>query len=145
MFKKALSVLAVAVFIMASFVSVEAYEALKGPTGVIQYNPDKAFNGYTLFDSNQSTTSVYLIDMEGYIVHKWDTDYRAGLHSHLLPNGNLLRGGTLPNGIRPVHFGGTSGIVQEFDWDGNVVWEYRNSTPTTVQHHTFARMPNGNT
>jgi hypothetical protein len=36
--------------------------------------------------------------------------------------------------------GGSSGALIELDWDGNVVWEYRNS----MLHHDFERLPGGN-
>ena len=39
--------------------------------------------------------TTYLIDMEGNIVHQWDTEYGPGAYAELLPNGNLLRGGVL--------------------------------------------------
>lgn len=45
-----------------------------------------------------------------------------------------------------VAIGGTCGIVQEIDWDGNVVWEYEMAKPyKEMHHHAFHRMPNGNT
>jgi hypothetical protein len=130
--------------------SLFAYEAMQGSSGVIIWDEANAFNGYTLI-SPASETTTYLIDMEGYIVHKWETDSSPGLHCRLLENGNLLRG------FRPefqydgspvgggVSIGGQAGGVQEFDWDGNLVWEYINKTDTSVQHHTFTRLPNGNT
>jgi hypothetical protein len=119
-----------------------ALEQLVGPTGVIRYSSEKAFDGYTLVSPGFSKTS-YLLDMEGNVVHKWVTPYTPGLYAELLPNGNLLRGGRL-TGL-PVMFGGSSGIVQEIDWNGKVVWEWKEMSPTYVQHHTFCRMPNGNT
>ena len=142
---------AVAMFIALPLGSVFAYEALVGPTGVLQYDSTKAYNGYTQFSSNTGgCTNAYLIDMEGYIVHSWETDYTAGLHDTLLENGHLLRGANLrgtPRQQQPFSVGGGhSGLVQEFDWDGTVVWWYELNTPTSVQHHTFTRHPtNGNT
>ena len=47
-----------------------AYEAFQGPTELIQYDPDKAFEGYTMFGA-QSGENVYLIDMQGQVVHMW--------------------------------------------------------------------------
>ena len=39
-----------------------------------------------------------------------------------------------------------SGLVEEIDWDGNVVWRYKLwKKNKEVQHHTVHRMPNGNT
>ena len=147
---------AVAILIAIPLGSVFAYESFIGPTGVLQYDKTKAYNGYTLFSSNAAgCTSSYLIDMEGYVVHEWKTQYVAGLHDVLLENGNLLRGadltlsagGNLKVMRQPYKIGGGhAGLLQEFDWNGNLVWEYELNTPTAVQHHTFTRHPtNGNT
>jgi hypothetical protein len=119
-----------------------AYEAMVGPTGVLLYDKENSYGGYTLLAPLGSKTT-YLIDTEGYVVHTWEAQYNVGYHAILLENGNLLHGGTLPNAPAPI--GGASGIVQEIDWDGNVVWEYKLLTDNEVHHHTFARMPNGNT
>ncbi len=119
-----------------------AYEAMLGPTGVLFHDRDRAYEGYTLFAPMGSKT-VYLIDMDGYVVHRWQTGYTPGSYAMLLENGNLLRGGVLEGAPAPI--GGASGIVEEIDWDGRVVWEYRLMTPDAVHHHCFARMPNGNT
>jgi hypothetical protein len=120
-----------------------AYEAIVGPTGVLLYDKENSYGGYTLFSPMIKSQTVYLIDMEGYIVHKWDTKYTPGSYAMLLENGNLLRGGAVQ--VAPAPIGGAGGIVQEIDWDGNVVWEYKLLSPNEVQHHCFTRMPNGNT
>lgn len=120
-----------------------AYEAIVGPTGVLKYDKAKSYGGYTLFAPMINCKTTYLIDMEGYLVHKWESEYTPGFYAMLLPNGNLLRGGVLKN--TPTAIGGTAGIVQEIDWNGKVVWEYKMASPTEVHHHCFDRMPNGNT
>ncbi len=124
-------------------VTANAYEAIVGPTGVLKYDSEKSYGGYTLFAPMIGCKTTYLIDMEGNLVHKWESEYTPGFYAMLLPNGNLLRGGVPKGG--PCAIGGTAGIVQEIDWDGKVVWEYKMLTPTEVQHHCFDRMPNGNT
>ncbi len=48
------------------------YEVFQGPTELIQYDPDRAFEGYTMFGP-QSDENVYLIDMHGQVVHIWPT------------------------------------------------------------------------
>lgn len=131
------------VLVCMGLTTASAYEAMVGPTGVLKYNPEKAYDGYTLFSPMVNCKTSYLIDMEGHVVHKWDTEYTPGLYGMLLPNGNLLRGGQPANA--PVSIGGTGGIIQELDWNGKVVWEYKLLTPTEVQHHCFVRIPNGNT
>ncbi len=128
---------------MVGIFAASAYEAIIGPTGVLKYDRDKSYNGYTLFSPMVASQTVYLIDMEGYVVHQWETDYTPGSYAMLLENGNLLRGGVLKGSPAPI--GGAAGIIQEIDWNGNVVWEYKLFTPTEVHHHCFTRMPNGNT
>jgi len=145
--KVILLTVAVAMFIALPLGSVFAYEATTGPLGVLYWDSTKSYNGYTLFSPMSACKTAYLMDMEGFIVHEWQCDYTPGLHDVLLENGNILRGGAVDRAVTgcPIHFGGTSGIVQEIDWDGNVVWEYQNSDADSTQHHTFHRLPNGNT
>ena len=40
--------------------------------------------------------------------------------------------------------GGAGGVIQEVDWEGNVVWEFTYSNGEHRQHHDFTPMPNGN-
>jgi outer membrane protein assembly factor BamB len=125
-----------------------AYEATVGPTGVLLYDKEKAYNGYTVFSPMINCETTYLIDMEGNIVHTWESQYTPGLHCELLPNGNLLRAGAIgqKNESGYVGIGGAGGVIEEIDWNGKVVWEYKLYTPgKEFQHHTFHRMPNGNT
>jgi hypothetical protein len=152
--KVILLTVAVAMFLALPLGSVFAYEALIGHTGVLQYDPSKSLNGYCLFAPAGSLKS-YLIDMEGYVINEWTCSSGPGLHDRLLPNGNLLRGYTPEGWSRPpaapgiqpfpITIGGVSGGVEEFDWDGNLVWQYPAISDTYIQHHTFYRMPNGNT
>jgi hypothetical protein len=154
--KTILLTLAVAMLVSLPLGSVFAYESIIGHTGVLQYNPDKSLNGYCLF-APAGWKQSYLIDMEGYIINDWECTSGPGLHDRLLPNGNLLRGYTPEgwgrrldpdNGITnafPVTIGGVAGGVEEFDWDGNPVWQYPAVTDIYIQHHSFYRMPNGNT
>lgn len=118
-------------------------ELLIGPTGVLKWDKEKSFNGYTVVAPSFSK-KTYLIDMEGDVVHEWNSDYPPGLYAELLPNGNLLRGMRLVDEA-PTNYGGSAGGVQEIDWNGNVVWEYRVCDDMHVQHHCFKRAPNGNT
>ena len=103
------------------------------------YVPGKAYNGYTLFTPMGSSV-VWLVDMQGHPVHCWQTPYSVTPYAVLLPNGNLLYCGTDSAGPESVP-GGANKVLAEVDWDGNTVWEYRD----TSQHHAFFRMDNGNT
>jgi hypothetical protein len=48
--------------------SVLAYERLQGPTELLFHDPERAFDGYTLFGVGNRT---YLLDMKGRVVHTW--------------------------------------------------------------------------
>jgi len=101
-----------------------------------------AYQGYTVVTPLRST-STYLVDMEGEVVHEWESEYTPTSGLHLLANGNLLRAGHDPSN---PHFeaGGQGGIVQEITWDGKVVWEFVYSNRHHVQHHDIEPLPNGN-
>jgi hypothetical protein len=60
-----------------------AYESLQGPTELLYWDREKAFNGYTLFAAHGTS---YLIDMEGRLLHSW----RLGTNPRFFENGNLL-------------------------------------------------------
>ena len=111
------------------------------PRGLVANAPG-ATPGYVLFNPLLSDTS-YLVDNEGRVVHTWKTAYSPGGGSELLPNGNLLRLSRDPE-MLGFKAGGTGGIVQEIDWDGSVVWEWKLSNAERVLHHDIEPLPNGN-
>jgi len=113
------------------------------PTGVI-INKEGSFKGYTLFAPINSTMT-YLIDNEGRIVNTWKSDYRPAHSAYLLENGHLLRTGTMgPRRNSTFGGGGAGGHVQEFTWDGDLVWDYVHSSDKHLLHHDIEYMPNGN-
>ena len=61
------------------------------PTGLHRYFKDQCYQGYNLFPLYFSKETL-LLNMEGEIVHSWQSDYMPGLFAHLLPDGTLLRG-----------------------------------------------------
>jgi hypothetical protein len=101
-----------------------------------------ADGGYLLFSPLVSDTT-YLIDREGRPVHTWKSQYAPGSALYLLPNGHLLRNGRDPD-LKNFRAGGTGGIFQQLDWDGQVVWEWTLSSEERVQHHDIEPLPNGN-
>jgi hypothetical protein len=99
-------------------------------------------NGYTLFSPIKVDTT-YLIDKCGKKVHQWAHKYSPGLALYLKPNGNLLRAETYIDTIFGAA-GGRGGLIQEYDWNGNVVWRYKIFNDSLCQHHDIKPMPNGN-
>jgi hypothetical protein len=98
--------------------------------------------GYTLLAPANSTTT-YLLDMEGRVVHTWQSDCKPGHSAYLLENGHLLRAGAVVNPPFPV-FGGAGGRIQEFSWDGDLLWDYTYADVSHLGHHDICRLPNGN-
>ncbi|MBN2376375.1 MAG: aryl-sulfate sulfotransferase [Sedimentisphaerales bacterium] len=107
-------------------------------------NEKGACAGYTLF-TPISSTSTYLIDMEGRLVNQWQSDCRPGQSVYLLEDGHLLRTGTGNNpGNQTFHSGGTGGRVQKFTWEGELVWDYQYCDDQHCLHHDIEPMANGN-
>lgn len=98
--------------------------------------------GYTLLAPITSTTT-YLIDHAGQVVHSWPSSYRPGQAAMLLADGSLLRTGT-PSMNAPLNGGGSGGIVERISWDGDVLWRYQHYGPQYRAHHDVEIMPNGN-
>ena len=105
--------------------------------GVTIADDGRAAAGYTLF-APLLQREAYLIDMAGEVVHQWRLPGQPGNYAKLQPNGNLLVSTWMGEG--PEGLSAKGGLIQELDWDGNVVWEYRDPN----QHHDFHRLPNGN-
>ena len=99
------------------------------------------YDGYTLFSSHQS---AYLIDNCGQVINSWTSNYLPGNSVYLLPNGHLLRAGRLIQSNNPVAIPGSGGIIELFDWDGNLLWSWIDSSDDSRQHHDIFPMPNGN-
>lgn len=112
-------------------------------TGLILNEPG-AFEGYTLFAPIYSTTT-FLIDMEGRIVNKWESEFEPGQSVYLLENGNLLRTAHPgPQSNETFHGGGAGGRVEEFTWDGELAWTFSYSSEEHLLHHDIAVLPSGN-
>ncbi|MBW1667108.1 MAG: aryl-sulfate sulfotransferase [Deltaproteobacteria bacterium] len=140
--------------VMAVAVSVYAWPAVF-PTGTTLYKPDKAFNGYTLYAPNDAKgkalkpydtdAKAFLIDMNGNVVHTWKLPFPPGDHGVLLPNGHYLMLGVTKEaapgrpGVGKYHMGGEAGYLFELDWDGNIVFQYKDLN----SNHDFDKLPNG--
>ena len=103
---------------------------------------DGAFDGYTLFAPLRSSV-MRLIDTDGDVVHEWRT-VNAG-YGVLLESGNLLTLGSPPEGNPRFRGPGVNGgLLQELDWDGNVVWSHVVNDERVQVHHDVDVLPNGN-
>jgi len=105
-------------------------------------NDSTSFSGYTLF-TPLTYTSTYLIDNNGLLVHSWQSAFVPGNSVYLLENGHLLRAAD-QSGNTTFVAGGDAGRVEEFDWEGNLVWEFEYSNNEHRLHHDIKPLPNGN-
>jgi hypothetical protein len=115
------------------------------PTGTTIFEPERAWNGYTLFQA--PGVGALLIDMNGAEVQLWKG--LEGFPNKLLPGGQVL-GST---GQRNPEYGFQDQLdLVQVGWDGNVVWRFdhhewiedRDSPPRWCarQHHDFEREGN---
>ena len=130
-----------AIVVMAISCLINPLNSQIRTVGLMYNDTAKAYNGYTLF-APKLYGSTYLINNEGRLLHKWSSRYSPGLSAYLLEDGHLLRPCSTKG---PLHTGGgEGGRVEEYDWDGNMVWEFDLSNDTLMQHHDIRRLPNGN-
>ncbi len=123
-----------AVCLSAALIIVLAPAALNGfpsvyPTGTTIYQPDKAWNGYTIFPTPEAQGAV-LIDMNGNLIRRFKEV--PGAPVRMLPGGYIMGGGAMGGGAMGAGGmggggmgmgGGPSALVQ-LDWEGNEVWRF---------------------
>jgi len=132
---------AAAVFLFAFAVTIVAQSVY--PTGTTIYDPERAWNGYTVLSPLQ-TQAVVVIDMNGNVVKRWD-DYvnSAGGPARIFPDGVVMAA----NGSNPPRQEALE-LVQR-DFEGHVLWRFdRNQQIQTRdgktissarQHHDWQR------
>jgi len=118
----------------------ESGQSIERQIGLIK-NTTQAWPGYTLF-APKHYLLTYLIDNQGQIINTWTSHYEPGQSVYLLENGNLLHC-CLVKGPGSIG-GGEGGRLEEYDWDGNLVWEYNCSDNNKMMHHDIEPLPNGN-
>lgn len=114
------------------------------PMGTTVYDPEKAFNGYTLLPG--PGLGAILIDMNGNVIRNWKGF--QGFPNKMLPGGYIM--GSL--GRRNADFGYQDmADVTQIDWDGNIVWSFNKKEYfeeggkkywLARQHHDYQREGN---
>ncbi len=127
--------------ILILLIVTAAYSIAQTTVGLLQHHPGTLDDGYVLFAPIGSTTT-YLIDKCGQQVKTWASSYRPGQSCYILPDGTLLRPGNANN--TTFTSGGTGGVIEKIDWNGNVTWSYTISSSSECQHHDIKALPNGN-
>jgi hypothetical protein len=122
--------------------AVEQNKLKRAGTGLRALDPERAWPGFTLFALYQSAgRTVYLIDLEGKVVHTWEMPYPAQ-YGRLTERGTLFYNGKTPDSSdrfisrKPYKIG----AVMEADWNGHVLWEVQHPD----HHHDGILLRNGN-
>ena len=115
------------------------------PTGTTIYQPDKAWSGYTIFDTIDEQGAA-LIDMNGNLLRQFTAIAAAPGPARILPGGFVM-GGDMP---REPHQEAIA--VVQYDWDGREVWRFDRTDEVTTEagetiwaarlHHDWQREGN---
>jgi Arylsulfotransferase (ASST)/Secretion system C-terminal sorting domain len=108
--------------------------------GVIN-KTSSVYDAYTLF-SPSGNKLVYLIDNDGRIVNQWESEFLPGNAVYLQEDGSLYRAGRAPSGF--IQAGGGGGMLEKYNWEGDLLWTYINADEDSRGHHDFYVLPNGN-
>ena len=104
---------------------VEQIKAKRAGIGLRVCDPDRAFPGFTLFAPYNGQGEVYLIDLQGNVVHSWHMPYRPGQYGYLTERGTLFYNGKTVDDsgsyISRVPYKG--GVALEADWNGRILWD----------------------
>jgi hypothetical protein len=128
--------------------SASAYEAFHGPTELIYSDPEKIASGYLLFSAwprLEAHEYTYLVDIDGNVVHKWKTitpEYQGRGYS-MEKTARLTETGSIIQGLSTAgHAYEGERVLQELDWEGNLVWEFSDPREGYRYHHNFKRIWN---
>jgi hypothetical protein len=120
---------------------IEPVTVKRRGVGLRGHDPDRAFAGFTLFSPLPSDNrTVYLIDMQGNVVHTWAMPYPPGQSAYLTERGTLFYNGQIPNESHVGRAPYRGGAVLEMDWNGRILWGVRHAD----HNHDGIRLRNGN-
>ena len=104
-------------------------------------NHPNSNEGYTLF-SPLGSRSTFLVNNCGQLLRRWNSNFSAALGAKLHSDGYLYRLGRINNPLFNVS--GKGGIIEKFNWDGQLEWQFQFQTDSFTPHHNFCILPNGN-
>lgn len=96
--------------------------------------------GHRLYGPH-GTTQTYLVDVNGTIVHTWESGGLPGNGLYLEEDGVLLRSLRVNGG---PSIGGVGGGAQRIAFNGTVLWDFTYADSNHWAHHDVELLPNGN-
>jgi hypothetical protein len=95
-------------------------------TGVVAFDRDSAFPGFTLYTCSEGSAAV-LIDMDGNVVHQWSyPGFKSWARAHVFENGDLL--------VITVGYP----HLMKLNSESNLLWEWNKAA-----HHDLEVQPDG--
>ena len=121
---------------------VEQIKLKRAGVGLRALDRERAFPGFTLFAPQSGGGTVYLIDLDGNVVHTWQMPYAPGNSGYLTERGTLFYNGKVNEDSKRFisRQPWKGGAALEVDWNGRVLWELRQPD----HHHDGIRLRNGN-
>src|SRR5262245_65506291 len=105
---------------------VEQNTLKRAGVGLRACNLERVYPGFTLFaPCFEQNRTVYLIDLQGEVVHTWQMPYAPGLSGYLTERGTLGYNGRTPEEGCLSRFQFKGGAILEEDWSGKSLWEER--------------------
>lgn len=131
-----------------SWLPSEAQERGAGAMGAgakngLLLHDKRAYEGYTLL-APLASKQTFLIDLDGRVVHSWNSEFQPALGARLLEDGRMLRCGALPPQEQPFGGPGAADRVQIFSWNGELEWDYEFVVDRLLPHHDVTMLPSGN-
>jgi uncharacterized protein (UPF0248 family) len=121
--------------------AVEQNTVKRRGVGLLASDPGHASPGFTLFAPLfVQNRNVYLIDLQGNVIHTWNLPYSPGLSGYLTERGTLFYNGRTTESSFLSRFPFKGGVVLEADWSGKVLWELCHPD----HHHHGILLRNGN-
>lgn len=100
----------------------------------------EVFDGLTLYGTIGGR-STYLIDNSGQRLNTWNPSYYCAYMTYLLSDSTIWRGDVYSGAtMRGAAYGG---LIQQYDWNGNIIKSFIWSSANYQQHHDICPMPNG--
>ena len=110
------------------------------PRGV-QTSKGDLMDGYAFY-SVPNSTSVYLVNRDGLVVHEWKGNTEI-MSPYLMDDGSIVTN-AYDLDFPTFGGGGNMGRIQHISWDSQMLWDFEYAEKDYLQHHDIAVMPNGN-
>ena len=119
-----------------------AFGESRPPREPVETDWERVQPGYVLLEPTGKMES-YLLGVDKEIAGSYSGDYYPK-YTQLLPNGHRLYSSKATT--TAIHNGGgsTTGCVEEYDANGELVWRISLNNDYILSHHAVRKMPNGN-